>query len=194
MTSFDIYASALVTAPSGDPQYFFTTSCLPEMSYNFGAYENETVNELIHSLSTEFDTAKRADQLMYKDKNLYPIYIVLSFSDTFFGNIIKKVKHCTYSHAGLTKDSDLREIVTFKFNVGKANGFTIEKLDTYLSASNDAIISLLLAFLGIIIYVSIRYTFSYAISGLVALLHDVFVIFMIFSLFKTFFLIFSNIC
>ena len=29
MTSFDIYASALVTAPSGDPQYFFTTSCLP---------------------------------------------------------------------------------------------------------------------------------------------------------------------
>ena len=26
MTSWDIYASALVTAPSGDPQYFFTTS------------------------------------------------------------------------------------------------------------------------------------------------------------------------
>lgn len=61
MTSFDIYASALVTAPSGDPQYFFTTSCLPEMSYNFGAYENVEVNELIHNLSTEFDTAKRAE-------------------------------------------------------------------------------------------------------------------------------------
>lgn len=60
-SSFDIYASALVTAPSGDPQYFFTTSCLPEMSYNFGAYENEHVNELIHKLSTEFDTAERAN-------------------------------------------------------------------------------------------------------------------------------------
>ena len=29
MTSFDIYASALVTAPSGDPQYFFTTRRAP---------------------------------------------------------------------------------------------------------------------------------------------------------------------
>lgn len=47
MTSFDIYASALVTAPSGDPQYFFTTSCLPGMSYNFGAYENEKVRTMI---------------------------------------------------------------------------------------------------------------------------------------------------
>ena len=58
---FDIYASALVTAPSGDPQYFFTTSCVPGMSYNFGAYESEKVNELLHELSTEFDTAKRAE-------------------------------------------------------------------------------------------------------------------------------------
>ena len=59
MNSWDIYASALVTAPSGDPQYFFTTSCLPDMSYNFGAYENGHVNELIEKLSTEFDTAER---------------------------------------------------------------------------------------------------------------------------------------
>lgn len=60
MTSWDLYASALVTAPSGDPQYFFTTSCLPGMSYNFGAYENERVNALIAQLSTEFDTDRRA--------------------------------------------------------------------------------------------------------------------------------------
>ena len=48
----------------------------------------------------------------------------------------------------------------------------------------NAIISLLLSFIGIIVYVSIRFTFSYAISGLLALFHDIFVIFMIFSLFK----------
>ena len=60
MTSFDIYASALVTAPSGDPQYFFTTSCLPEMSYNFGMYENPEVNDMIRQLSEEFDTQGRA--------------------------------------------------------------------------------------------------------------------------------------
>ena len=61
MGSWDIYASALVTAPSGDPQYFFTTSCLPGMSYNFGAYENETVTDLISQLSTEFDPARRGE-------------------------------------------------------------------------------------------------------------------------------------
>ncbi len=48
----------------------------------------------------------------------------------------------------------------------------------------NAIISLLLASIGIIIYVSIRFKFSYAISGLAALFHDVFIIFVIFSLFK----------
>ena len=56
MSSFDIYASALVTAPSGDPQYFFTTSCQPGMNYNFGAYDNPEVTALIEQLSTEFDT------------------------------------------------------------------------------------------------------------------------------------------
>ena len=35
---------------------------------------------------------------MYKKQNLYPIYIVLSFSNTIFGKIITRIKHCTYSH------------------------------------------------------------------------------------------------
>ena len=61
MTSWDIYASAMVTAPSGDPQYFFTSSCLEDASYNFGHYHNDEVNDLIEQLSTEFDSQKRAD-------------------------------------------------------------------------------------------------------------------------------------
>ena len=76
MDSWDIYASALVTAPSGDPQYFFTTSCVPGMSYNFGAYDNPEVTALIEELSREFDTAKRGEmavklQQMVLDDNAY---------------------------------------------------------------------------------------------------------------------------
>ena len=76
MTSWDIYASALVTAPSGDPQYFFTTSCVPGMSYNFGAYDNPEVTALIEELSKEFDTTKRGEmavklQQMILDDNAY---------------------------------------------------------------------------------------------------------------------------
>ena len=58
MASFDVCASTLVTAPSGDPQYFFTTSYLPGMSCNFSAYENGVVSAMMEERSTVFDTAK----------------------------------------------------------------------------------------------------------------------------------------
>lgn len=81
MNSWDVYASALVTAPSGDPQYFFTTSCLPGMSYNFGAYDNPQVNALIEQLTTEFDTAKRSElairlQQAILDDNAYVLFFL----------------------------------------------------------------------------------------------------------------------
>ncbi len=96
MTSFDIYASALVTAPSGDPQYFFTTSCLPGMSYNFGAYENAHVNDLMNQMATEFDTAKRGElaielQQAILDDNAY---IFCSFLQM---NMISKVNVTGYT-------------------------------------------------------------------------------------------------
>lgn len=48
----------------------------------------------------------------------------------------------------------------------------------------NAIFSVILALIGIIIYVSARFRFNYAISGIAALIHDVFVMFVVFSLFK----------
>ncbi|MEG0826320.1 MAG: protein translocase subunit SecD [Bacilli bacterium] len=48
----------------------------------------------------------------------------------------------------------------------------------------NAFKSLIFATIGIIIYVSVRFKFSYAISGIVALLHDVFIIIAIFSMLK----------
>ena len=48
----------------------------------------------------------------------------------------------------------------------------------------NAIKSLLIASIGIIIYVAIRFRFNYAISGIVALLHDLLFTFLFFSSFK----------
>ena len=48
----------------------------------------------------------------------------------------------------------------------------------------NAISSVIIAMLTIIIYISIRYQFSYAISGIVALIHDLFMMVTIFSLFN----------
>ena len=48
----------------------------------------------------------------------------------------------------------------------------------------NALKSLLIASIGIIIYVAIRFRFNYAISGIVALIHDVVFTFLFFSIFK----------
>lgn len=102
MTSWDVYASALVTAPSGDPQYFFTTSCLPGMSYNFGAYENEEVSAMIEELSTEFDTAKRGElavrlQQAILDDNAYVFCSFLQMNMISKTNVTGYTAHaCDY--------------------------------------------------------------------------------------------------
>lgn len=48
----------------------------------------------------------------------------------------------------------------------------------------NAIISLLFAIIGIILYISFRYKFSFALSSVLALLHDILIIVALFSIFK----------
>ena len=102
MSSFDIYASALVTAPSGDPQYFFTTSCVPGMSYNFGAYDNPEVTALIEELSKEFYTSKRGEmavklQQMILDDNAYVFCSFLQMNMISKENVKNYTAHaCDY--------------------------------------------------------------------------------------------------
>lgn len=48
----------------------------------------------------------------------------------------------------------------------------------------NSIIAVCIAIIGIIIYVSIRFTFSYAVTGVIALIHDASMIIILFSLFK----------
>ena len=112
MSSWDIYASALVTAPSGDPQYFFTTSCLPGMSYNFGAYENEHVNDMIAQLATEFDTAKRSQlaidlQQAILDDNAYVFCSFLQMNMISKANVSNWTAHaCDYYEVTVDLDID----------------------------------------------------------------------------------------
>lgn len=50
--------------------------------------------------------------------------------------------------------------------------------------AKNAVKSLIFAMIGIIIYVAIRFRFNYAISGIIALLHDILFTFLFFSVFK----------
>ena len=82
---------------------------------------------------------------LYKERNLYPVYIVLSHSNTLFGKIINKVKNSTYSHAGLSLDSDMKNITTYKCDK-YINGFSTDSLDTYISESKESILTVLAFF------------------------------------------------
>lgn len=58
---WDIYASAFVCAPTGDPEYFFTTHCLDESSKNRGGYHSDLLQELETEMKSTFDAEKRSE-------------------------------------------------------------------------------------------------------------------------------------
>ena len=59
--AWDVYASAMVSAPTGDPAYFFTTHCLDSSTANNGHYHSDALEGLAAELNATFDTARRAE-------------------------------------------------------------------------------------------------------------------------------------
>lgn len=59
--AWDVYASAMVTAPTGDPAYFFTTHCLDSSAVNNGHYHSDELESLAAELNATFDPDRRAE-------------------------------------------------------------------------------------------------------------------------------------
>lgn len=57
--AWDVYASAMVTAPTGDPEYFFTYCTLERSDANVGRYHSDRLEALAIDLSRTFDTTQR---------------------------------------------------------------------------------------------------------------------------------------
>lgn len=78
-----------------------------------------------------------------------------------------------------------KNIITDEFN--KMNiDVSINEISTMVvdNLTNNAIYSLLISFIAIIIYIAIRFNFNFGISGLTALIHDVVLILITFIIFK----------
>lgn len=58
---WDVYASAMVTAPTGDPEYFFTSCCLDSSAVNNGKYHSDELEKLAAEMAVTFDTEKRGE-------------------------------------------------------------------------------------------------------------------------------------
>ena len=111
-------------------------------------------------------------------------------------DIIKEYKYTIEK----TKSTDTETIITIKEILDKEDitKLTTDLKDNYNLDSDiyvvskivkqelvkNAIKSLIIASIGIIIYISIRFRFNYAISGIVALLHDILLTVLFFTTFK----------
>lgn len=65
-----------------------------------------------------------------------------------------------------------------KVNIGVVSNIVKQEL------IKNAVLAVLITLVGIILYVSVRFKFSYAISGVVALVHDVLIILALFAIFR----------
>ena len=65
-----------------------------------------------------------------------------------------------------------------KVNIGVVSNLVQKEL------IKNAVLAILIALIGIIVYVSLRFKFSYAIGGVIALVHDVCIMFALFAIFR----------
>ena len=108
---WDVYASAMVTAPTGDPEYFFTTCALDNSVSNNGHYHSDKLEELAKEMGKEFDVEKRSElgiqmQQTVLDDNAYVFCSHLKMSMIMQSNVTGLVSHpCDYYE--LTADLDI---------------------------------------------------------------------------------------
>ncbi len=112
-TTWDIYASAQVNAPTGDPEYFFTVGCLDESASNFGHYHSDKLEEQEKQMAGEFDPAKRAElavqmQQTILDDNAYVFCSFLEMNQISKKSVTGYTAHaCDYYQ--VTVDLDINE-------------------------------------------------------------------------------------
>lgn len=142
--------------------FFFTTQ--PNYGVDFTGGTTITINNLNDSKEVE-------DILKEKDYHIEKI------------NKEDKTITITISEV-LDKDNinSLTNILKDEHNLD-SNIYVVSRIVKEELVKN-AIKSLIIASIGIIIYVSIRFRFNYAISGIIALLHDVLLTFLFFTTFK----------
>lgn len=93
-------------------------------------------------------------------------------------NVIIKVSDALEQDAVLNTESYFKTKYQAQTDIGVVSNIVKKQL------VKNAIISLIYAMICIIIYISIRFKFSFAVSAIIALAHDVFLIIAVFSIFK----------
>ena len=111
--AWDIYVSAMVTAPTGDPEYFFAYHCLDSSTNNDGHYHSDRLEELAAEMAETFDTKRREElavqmQQTILDDNAYVFCSHLRMSMISKASVTGLTAHpCDYYE--ITADLDINE-------------------------------------------------------------------------------------
>ena len=112
-SAWDIYAGAMVTAPTGDPEYFFTCRCLDDSDSNVGSYHSVRLEELASEMSRTFDPDRRSElavemQQVILDDNAFVFCSHLRMSMIAKSGVTGLAAHpCDYYE--ITADLDIEE-------------------------------------------------------------------------------------
>lgn len=110
---YDVYVSSLTTAPTGDPEYFFTTCALESSAKNCSHNFIPEVEELYTQLHAEFDKEKRSDlaikmQQALLDENQMFFVSHLNMGIVTKANVTGMAAHpCDYYE--ITAELDIKE-------------------------------------------------------------------------------------
>ena len=82
--------------------------------------------------------------------NKNPVYIILVYTASTFGKMIKQYTHGIYTHAAMSLDNSLNKLYSFNLNnqFNKLGGFSIESIEGYKKDNKDAIMCVYTTFIN----------------------------------------------
>lgn len=100
-------------------------------------YKDSSINlsTLVQNIDNNTDIINEQEN---KEK-LYPVYILLTYTSTPAGKVIKRYTDSIYTHAALSLDSSLQKLYSFNANV---NGFSLESISKYTKYNPNSIMKL----------------------------------------------------
>lgn len=73
------------------------------------------------------------------DNELFPVFVVCSYTYTSFGKLTRKITHSQFSHAAIGFDSGLQTLYSFNMSTPKKHGgLSFESIDGYINVNNKA--------------------------------------------------------
>ena len=116
------------------------------LQYGFEIYSNSN-NYYYFKLNRENMSLEESN---INSKDIYPIFILNSWTNTLGGKVIRFYTRNKYTHSAISLDSSLKNLYSFNGD-NKTNllgGFSIESIDDYLKTYSNCLINLQCLFVG----------------------------------------------